>query len=118
MGFVKNHLWLRSGSSELIIIPEHVVELHKRHDKKEFARYFLNQALLNRPARKLFQSWARKDAMLWRNIYTLIINLKFESSKPSSEVIDAEAEEVSTTEASTNTDKTEENTSTDSGAKS
>lgn len=80
ISFVKNHLWLQSGSSELLITPEHIVELHKRHDKKEFAGYFLRQALLNRPARKLFQSWLRKDAQLWQKLYALIISLKFETN--------------------------------------
>ena len=94
--FIKSHLWLRSGNAELLITPEHIVQLHKRHDKKEFADYFLRQALLNRPARKLFQSWTRKDAELWRKIYALIISLKLESDPPANteNVIEAEASDA------------------------
>lgn len=107
--FIKSHLWLRSGNSELLITPEHIVQLHKRHDKKEFAEYFLRQALLNRPARKLFQSWTRKDAELWRNIYALIISLKLQPDAPANteNIVDAEVNaeaseaEVSGAEVST-----------------
>lgn len=107
ISFIKNHLWLRSGNSELLITPEHIVALHKRQDKKDFANYFLRQALLNRPARKLFQSWARKDAELWRKIYTLIISLKIEPSEPdkasTEEIIEAKAEISTGTNADADT---------------
>ena len=104
ISFIKNHLWLRSGNSELLITPEHIVALHKRHDKKDFANYFLRQALLNRPARKLFQSWARKDTELWRKIYTLIISLKIEPSEPDKASTEVTAKEIIEANAEMNTE--------------
>lgn len=121
INFIKDHLWLRSGNSELLIIPAHIVELHKRHDKKEFASYFLHQALLNRPARKLFQSWTRKDSQLWQKIYTLIMGLKFEAKTEQANatgaqetvagtdaVIEADAEVITGEGDMTNQDKPEQ----------
>lgn len=63
---------LRARGSELIILPNHVHALQNAKEPKEFAKYFLNEALVNRPARKLFDSWLRKDTELWKRIFHMV----------------------------------------------
>lgn len=60
---------LRKSGSELLILASHVTELKKRKTAKEFSEYFMSEALINRPARKLFENWLRKEGDLWRRIY-------------------------------------------------
>lgn len=62
-------LVLRARGSELIILPNFVHTLQNTGEPKEFAKFFLSEALVNRPARKLFDSWLRKDLELWKKIY-------------------------------------------------
>jgi hypothetical protein len=62
-------LVLRARGSELIILPNFVHTLQNTQEPKEFAKFFLGEALVNRPARKLFDSWLRKDLDLWKKIY-------------------------------------------------
>lgn len=63
---------LRARGSELIILPNHVHALQNAKEPKEFAKYFLSEALVNRPARKLFDSWLRKDTELWKRIFHMV----------------------------------------------
>ena len=63
---------LRARGSELLILPQHVVELQKCTSTQQFSEYFLESALVNRPARKLFTAWLRKDPNVWRRLFTLI----------------------------------------------
>jgi hypothetical protein len=63
---------LRARGSELLILPQHVGQLKVLNSPKEFTGYFLSNALLNRPARKLFEAWLRKDQSLWQRIYRTI----------------------------------------------
>ena len=107
MSLVKGHLWMRAGNAELLITPMHVAALHKCQETKVFATYFLEKALLNRPARKLFQSWLRKDARLWRKTYNLVMSIPQEpipqapipqeqAVSAGTDVIDVEGEIVET----------------------
>lgn len=63
---------IRARGSELIILPTYVHVLQNTAEPKEFANYFLTEALVNRPARKLFDSWLKKDMDLWKKIYNKI----------------------------------------------
>jgi hypothetical protein len=63
---------LRARGSELLILPHHVRKLKGMTKPKDFSTYFHGEALVNRPARKLFEAWLRKDAGLWSRIYTVI----------------------------------------------
>ena len=65
-------LVLRARNSELVILAEHVSNLQKLTNIEAFSQYFLQEALLNRPARKLFQAWLRKDLSLWKRIFAEI----------------------------------------------
>lgn len=67
-------LVLRARGSELLILSHHVSSLKKKTVPKDFTSYFINEALLNRPARKLFEAWLRKDDTLWRRMYHSIQN--------------------------------------------
>jgi hypothetical protein len=69
---VEKNIVLRSYNSELLILPEHVEKLNKLKKPKEFSEYFLQSALLNRSARKLFSSWLRKDKTIWPRIFDII----------------------------------------------
>ena len=53
---IQGSLVLRARGSELLILPSYVAELKNRVEPKEFASYFLSAALINRPARKLFEA--------------------------------------------------------------
>ncbi len=63
---------LRARASELLILPHHVKELKLLKTAKDFSEYFLEKALLNRSARKLFFAWLRKDNALWKKVYKTI----------------------------------------------
>ena len=65
-------LILRASNSELIILPEHFSALQKLKNPQEFANYFRTKALVNRPARKLFDAWLRKDQNLWNGVFKSI----------------------------------------------
>ena len=63
---------LRARASELLILPYYVKELQGLKKPQAFADFFKNQALVNRPARKLFEAWLRKDATLWPRLFKTI----------------------------------------------
>jgi hypothetical protein len=74
----QNAIILRLRNSELVILPEHVKSLNEIEDIKKFDFYFNNKALINRPARKLFLSWVRKDTTLKPRFYKCVKNYKFQ----------------------------------------
>jgi len=98
---------LRARGSELIILPNHVHELQNAKEPKAFAQYFLSEALVNRPARKLFDSWLRKDSELWKRIFHLIhkdmekVNLEDNPIVKAMAQKEAERKSVATTPAGT-----------------
>ena len=63
---------LRARTSELLILSLHVKELQALKKPSAFADYFKKQALVNRPARKLFEAWLRKDGTLWPRIFKTV----------------------------------------------
>jgi len=63
---------LRARGSELLILPHHVRELKGKKTPQEFTNYFTGEALINRPARKLFEAWLRKDSTLWPRLYKTV----------------------------------------------
>ena len=65
-------LFLRARNAELVILPEHFSALRGLDKPQEFANYFRNKALVNRPARKLFDSWLRKDQTLWNRVFSVV----------------------------------------------
>ena len=72
ISFVEQNLVLRAAPSELCVLAEHVEELRKLKETSEFAAYFRDKALVNRPARKLFDAWLRKERGLWQRIYNTV----------------------------------------------
>ena len=70
--FYEQNLVMRAGPAELYVLAEHVAELHKLKDTSAFAAYFRDKALVNRPARKLFSAWLRKESGLWTRIYQAV----------------------------------------------
>lgn len=69
---VQETIVLRARGSELLILPHHVKELKGMTKPKDFSEYFRAEALVNRPARKLFEAWLRKDGTLWPRLYQTI----------------------------------------------
>ncbi|MGE0171137.1 MAG: hypothetical protein AB7T49_00045 [Oligoflexales bacterium] len=69
---IQGSLILRARGSELLILPHHVSALKSLKQPTDFTSYFLQDALINRPARKLFEAWLRKDGDLWKRIYRTI----------------------------------------------
>ena len=55
---------LKEGPSELLILPEHLKELRSFDELRKFENYFLERAMVNRAARKLFKAWLRRDPHL------------------------------------------------------
>jgi len=87
--YTQGALLLRHKHSELVIIPQHVENLQKITDPKEFSKYFLDYALVNRPARKLFMAWVKKDSSLWKGIYENIHKNKEEKAPSQNETKEA-----------------------------
>ncbi len=71
---IQESLVLRARGSELLILPHHARQLQGLKVAKDFCAYFLDDALVNRPARKLFEAWLRKDLGLWKRIYEKVQN--------------------------------------------
>lgn len=65
----QNNLILRRGASSLVINPENVQSLRTQENEDGFKTFFLEKALQNREARRVFQSWQRKDKDLLQKIY-------------------------------------------------
>ena len=63
---------LRGKGSELLILPQYIAHLQTLREPKAFTEYFKMEALVNRPARKLFLAWERKDSSLWNRLYSTI----------------------------------------------
>lgn len=80
---IQDALVLRARGSELLILADHVAELKKLKSAGDFSRYFLHEALVNRPARKLFEAWLRKDGSLWARIYKTVQTIESSASAPS-----------------------------------
>ena len=91
---------MRARNSELLILQQHVTELREKRDPKEFSKYFLDTALVNRPARKLFQAWARKDQSVWPRLFRAI-----QESEPHEEGEAAKSEDESTKKSDTKSSK-------------
>ena len=70
--YTQGAVMLRSKGSELLILPEYIEHLQTLKDPKLFIEYFRKEALLNRPARKLFIAWERKDPSLWNELYSIV----------------------------------------------
>ena len=66
----RNNLILKRGQSSLVINPENVQSLRTMDSEENFTQFFLNSALQNREARRVFKSWERKDKDLLKKIYT------------------------------------------------
>ncbi len=83
---IQDTLVLRARGSELLILPHHVVSLKGHKKPQSFTSYFTSEALLNRPARKLFEAWLRKDNTLWKRIYSTVqeMELSEETQKTAS----------------------------------
>ena len=71
---IQNSLILRARGVELLILPVHVEALKGLKESKSFAEYFLQTAMVNRSARKLYEAWLKKDATLWRRVYHSVMN--------------------------------------------
>ncbi len=69
---VQETLVLRARGSELLILPHHVKKLKGFTKPRDFSHYFRAEALVNRPARKLFEAWLRKDHTLWPRLYQTV----------------------------------------------
>lgn len=78
---IQDSIVLRARGSELLILSSHVAELKKLKSAGDFSRYFLHEALVNRPARKLFEAWLRKDGSLWARIYKTVQTIESSGSE-------------------------------------
>jgi hypothetical protein len=70
--FHEDALILRAKLSELLILPIFLQTLKTLTKPEEFSQYFMQNALVNRPARKLFAAWLRQDSTLWPRLYKAI----------------------------------------------
>lgn len=69
----RNNLILSRGTSQLLIKAEDVQALRGLKEQAPFSEYFLNKALVNREARRVFQAWERKDAELLQKLHQEIL---------------------------------------------
>lgn len=65
----RNNLILRRGASQILINAENVQSLRVQENEEAFHQFFRTTALQNREARRVFQSWERKDTSLLTKIY-------------------------------------------------
>ena len=79
---IQDALVLRARGSELLILSDHVAALKKLKSAGDFSKYFLQEALVNRPARKLFEAWLRKDGSLWARIYKTVQTIESNNASP------------------------------------
>jgi len=77
---------LRARGSELLILPHHVKELKGKKVPRDFTAYFTDEALINRPARRLFEAWLRNDETLWPRLYKTIHDALETSQEASAKV--------------------------------
>jgi len=61
-------LVLSRGTSQLLISLEHIQKLRDLKELNDFSTYFRTQALVNRPARRVFEAWERKDSLLLKKL--------------------------------------------------
>jgi hypothetical protein len=106
---IQGSLILRARGSELLILPHHVSALKGLKQPTDFTSYFLQDALLNRPARKLFEAWLRKDGDLWKRIYRTIQKemTDVEESAPEKQAAPAKKPKVEAKEVQPKMKKTE-----------
>lgn len=71
---IQGSLILRARGSELLILAQYIAVLQEKKEAKDFAEFFMKEALMNRPARKLFEAWLRKDKTLWKRLYHTVQN--------------------------------------------
>ncbi|MBC7659605.1 MAG: hypothetical protein H7249_07840 [Chitinophagaceae bacterium] len=71
---IQNSLILRARGVELLVLPVHIEALKELKDTKAFADYFLQTAMVNRAARKLYEAWLKKDNTLWRRVFHSVMN--------------------------------------------
>ncbi|MEY4064741.1 MAG: hypothetical protein RIR26_949 [Pseudomonadota bacterium] len=64
-----NNMILRRGASVLMIEAANVQVLRTLKEKNEFTEFFRTKALVNREARRVFESWERKDKDLLDKLY-------------------------------------------------
>ena len=69
---IQGSLILRARGSELLIMPQYIASLQQASKPQDFSKIFMSEALINRPARKLFEAWLRKDKTLWNRLYNTI----------------------------------------------
>lgn len=82
---------LRARNSEILILPTYTRVLRTLTEPKAFSEYFLQEALINRPARKLFEAWLRKDNTLWPRLFQ---NIQAHISLPDADAPQTEIETV------------------------
>ncbi len=65
----QNNLILKRGESSLVINAENVSGLRTQENEDAFHTFFRTTALQNRQARRVFESWEKKDEALLKKIY-------------------------------------------------
>lgn len=65
-----NSVILQRGTTVIQIIPEDATQLRTMKDNLQFTEYFQTTALKNREARRVFQSWERKDSQLLHKVFS------------------------------------------------
>lgn len=95
---IQDALVLRARGSELLILANHVAELKKLKSAGDFSKYFLHEALVNRPARKLFEAWLRKDGSLWARIYKTVQTIESSNAQPAAAPTKKEASSTKPTD--------------------
>jgi hypothetical protein len=65
----QNSLVLRRGQTTIQIIPEDATTLRTMKEQETFVEFFRSTALKNREARRVFESWERKDSALLLKVY-------------------------------------------------
>lgn len=83
---------LRARNSELLILPQYVKELKGLKEPQAFSQYFMREALVNRPARKLFEAWLRKDRTVWPRLFKTVEGAEIPTEEQLESLVNGSAE--------------------------
>ena len=72
--WVRNNLVIKRGTTQLLIEADKVQNLRSQADEDGFSTYFMTTALVNRVARRTFQSWERKDPSLLKKLFQEVMS--------------------------------------------
>lgn len=112
----QGHVVLMAKGLEIIIFDFHLKKLKALKEPVQFAQYFLQNALINRATRKLFEAWLKADKVLWQKLYKHIQSLDIQEEAVTTATPQTEIPNTSIEQKEAYTDNKSTNIQTDTAA--